>query len=66
MFKTVSMTGTGILTVLLSYVLSYLGVNAGTSEIADWVNSIINVLGLCWIIIGQIRRSDLDFGIFRK
>jgi len=66
MFTNVSMTGTGILTIILSYILSVLGVNAETSQIASWVASMINLLGLIWVIWGQLRRKDLSVGFFRK
>lgn len=66
MFSTVSMTGTGMLTLALSFLLSYLGVNAGTSQIAGWVNDILDIAGLFMAILGQLRRKDLSMGLFRK
>lgn len=66
MFTNYSMAGVGWVTVVLSYVLSYLGVNAEYSEIAGWANNIIGVAGLAMVIIGQLRRKDLFLGLWRK
>lgn len=66
MFTKYSMAGVGWLTVVLSYVLAYLGVNADSSQIAAWADNIIAVVGLIMIIIGQLRRKDLHLGLWRK
>ena len=66
MFNSVSMTGSGLLTMGLGLLLHWLGVNVETSQIAGWVDSIINVVGLVMLIIGQLKRKDLTFGLFRK
>lgn len=65
MFTSMSMTGSGILTVGLGALLGWLGVNADTSQISGWVNSAIEVAGLVMVIVGQFRRKDLSWGFWR-
>ena len=66
LFKNVSMTGSGMLALVLGTILSWLGVNADSSQLAGWVDSIISVVGLAMLIIGQLRRKDLKLGLIRK
>lgn len=66
MFKTVSMTGSGMLVIALATILSWIGVNADSSQIAGWVDSILSVAGLLMLVIGQLKRKDLKFGFWRK
>ena len=65
MFKKFSMTGSGMLTIGLGMFLSWLGVNSDTSMIAGWVDSILNLAGLFMLVVGQLTRKDLKFGLKR-
>ena len=69
MFNTVSMTGTGISTLLagvLVEVLSYVGVTIAQTQAADAVVAASTLIGLVLTVIGQLRRKDLKMGIVRK
>ena len=66
MFTTVSMTGSGLLTIALGTVLGWLGVNAEASQLAGWVDAIVKLAGLIMLVIGQLRRKDLSWGFWRK
>jgi len=59
------MTGTGMLTIALAYVLSWIGVTPETSQLAGWVDSIINLAGLVMLVWGQLSRKDLSWGFWR-
>lgn len=59
------MTGSGMLTIGLGMFLSWLGVNSDTSMIAGWVDSILNLAGLFMLVVGQLTRKDLKFGLKR-
>ena len=59
------MSGTGLLVLGLGYVLNYLGVNADSSEVAGWADALLKVLGLVWMLWGQLRRKDLQMGLWR-
>lgn len=60
------MTGTGFVVIGLGWILSWLGVNAETSQIAGWADSLVNIAGFIMVVGGQLKRSDLKWGIIRK
>ena len=66
MFTKTSMTGTGMLVLLIEYGLHYFGIEISQGSIIEFVNGIIVILGFTLSMIGQLRREDLSFGLFRK
>ena len=66
MFTTVSMTGSGLIALFIATLLGWLGINAETSQIVGWADSILSVFGLILLVWGQLRRKDLDWGFWRK
>lgn len=66
MFNTVSMAGAGAVITLIETVLRLLGVDFPEGSVAAAVNGIVAAAGLVFIVWGQIRRSDLHWGIVRK
>jgi hypothetical protein len=66
MFANVSMTATGMVTLLLSWLLAGLGVEVGEESIAGFVQAVLTAVGFVWMVWGQLRRDDLSYGIFRN
>jgi len=65
-FKTVSMTGTGIVVELLLWAVEYFNLTVGGGEVEAGVKGLFAFLGLAFIIVGQVRRKDMKFGLVRK
>lgn len=62
----VSMAGTGLLVMLIEVLLKILGVEVPEGGVAENINNVVMVVGFVLLIVGQVRRKDLKFGIFRK
>lgn len=60
------MTGTGMIVFFLSVLFSWLGLNADAGQIQMWADALIKVAGLGMLILGQLMRQDLSWGLFRK
>ena len=65
MFKTTSLTGTGLLILVLAWSLSFFGITTDETQIAIVIHAIAICMGWAMTIIGQLRRKDMSFGIFR-
>lgn len=66
MFKNVSMTGTGLLVLVIGSLLGWLGVDFSESQVVELTTKIIEISALLWVIYGQLRRKDLSWGFWRK
>lgn len=66
MFTTVSMTGTGLLVLLVTYALQWLGVQFDANQVTVIVKDVLEVGGWVLTIVGQLRRKDLSMGIFKN
>jgi hypothetical protein len=67
MFNTLSLTGSGILVLLVKNILTYIGiVDIDDNMIERLISGVIDVAGILMTIIGQARRSDLKMGLIRK
>ena len=56
------MTGTGVAVALIVMVLEYLGVSAETEVVDQIVAGVVGVM----ILVGQVTRADLKWGLLRK
>lgn len=61
-----SMTGSGMIVVALTWLLSHFGVNIEENQVLLAVNGLIQVVGVGMTIWGQLRRKDLHMGLIRK
>jgi len=66
MLNTVSLTGTGVLISLLAMGLKYFGIVVDENQVAAFVNNLAQIVAFVMIIVGQVRRKDLSFGLLRK
>jgi hypothetical protein len=66
MFANVSMAGVGQVAVVVSFVLNWLGIDIGDQSVEGALNGALMFFGLVWTVYGQLRRSDLVLGLFRK
>lgn len=66
MFTQVSMAGTGTLITLFVMVFNLLGIEVLETDIQKALEGFVAILGLVYLIVGQIRRKDLSYGFFRK
>lgn len=64
--STLSLTGTGIIVTAVGYLLNYYGISVGSEAISAVVRDVIEIAGVVGVIIGQIRRGDLKYGLIRK
>lgn len=65
MFTNISMTGTGLAVIIITYVLQWLGVQFDANQVTVIVKDVIEVVGWLLTIIGQLKRQDLSFGFWR-
>ncbi len=66
MFTTVSLTGSGLLVLILTYVLQWLGVQFDANQLTVIIKDALEIAGWLMAIIGQLRRKDLSMGLFRN
>jgi len=67
MFKDYSMAGTGgAVLVLLEVVLPIFGVDLPDGTLAATGAAIMTIVGTVLLVIGQLRRPDMKFGLIRK
>lgn len=65
-FSSVSMTGTGVAIYALMTVLAYFGVSLSEGDVAKVVEQALSVFSFVLMVYGQLRRKDLNYGVFRK
>ena len=66
MFKNTSMTGTGLIVIIATYVLAWFNIIPADGQLNQIVLDGATVIGWILTIVGQIRRADLSVGLFRK
>lgn len=66
MFAQTSMVGTGLIITLVEMVLRHFDISFGEGEVAVAINGLLAFVGFIFILIGQLRRKDLKFGLLRK
>jgi hypothetical protein len=60
------MAGVGWLALILGAIIRYFGYEVAEEELALFAGSIIQFVGITLAFVGQVRRKDLVYGIFRK
>lgn len=66
MFTNTSMTAVGILVYFITFALNYFGItNIDDSQIAQVAESVAYIAGFVLMVWGQLRRKDLQYGMFR-
>ena len=66
MFLNTSMAGVGMVITVLSFLAKYFQLDLDEGQITEGVKAIVMGVGFLWLVWGQIRRKDLDFGLLRK
>lgn len=66
MFKTVSKGGVGTIGLFISFALVLLGVDVEQTQIDEIALAAFNVMSFIMVVVGQIDRDDLAWGVFRK
>ena len=66
MFEKVSMTGTGLAIGLIQIALRAAGVQFEQDSLVAAVDGLVAAVGFVFLVWGQIRRTDLKYGIVRK
>ena len=66
MFNAVSMAGVGWAVVLLMTLLKAIGVEADEATVTGAVEALITFAGFVLAVWGQLRRSDLKYGLIRQ
>lgn len=61
-----SVAGTGWVVIIVMWLLNYLGLEADEGTITAAVEAALVVFGFVAALIGQLRRRDLQYGLFRK
>ncbi len=62
----VSVTGSGLIILIIEGILHLFGITPDSGSVAAVVNASLIVIGWVAVIIGQLRRKDLHFGLIRK
>lgn len=62
----VSITGSGLIVLLVEMVLHYFGITPDAGSVAAVVNGALIAIGWIALIVGQLTRKDLHFGLIRK
>ena len=65
-FTNYSMTGIGLVIVLVEMILKFLGVELPEGSVAKIINDLVSGIGGVLVIWGQLRRKDLSLGFWRK
>lgn len=60
------MTGSGLIIFILALALPLFGVDVDQGSITQFVNATAQVIGFIMMVIGQVRRPDLKFGVIRR
>jgi hypothetical protein len=60
-----SLTGTGLIVVIVTELLRAFGVE-NTGGVQEAVVGLLTFIGWVALVYGQLRRKDLSWGIFRK
>jgi nucleoside permease NupC len=73
MFLQTSMTGVGLAVVIITTVLNFFGIVPAVDQVSQIVGDILTIVSDCAVVVGwlltiwgQLRRTDLTFGLFRK
>lgn len=66
MFTNISMAGAGWVGLILTTVLNYFGFEASKENIEGLAVALLAFLSVLAAFWGQVRRSDLTWGFFRK
>lgn len=62
----ISITGSGLLVLIVEALLHAFGITPDAGSVVAVVNAAIVALGWLTLIIGQLTRKDLHFGLIRK
>jgi len=65
-FKKHSMAGTGMIVALLAYVARWQGLDLDEANLTENVVRLMEVVGYIMAIFGQVKRKDLNMGLFRS
>lgn len=61
-----SMTGSSIVVFAVMWVLKYFNIGGiGEDQVATFVSNTIQAISFITLLIGQARRSDVKFGVFK-
>lgn len=66
MFQKTSMTGTGAVVTLLNAIFLLFGFELPEGSVESAVQGVVAIVGFVLLAWGQIRRTDLIAGLFRK
>ena len=65
-FGKISMAGSGLIISILAVALPFFGVSVDQGSITQFVANTAQVIGFIMLVVGQVRRPDLRFGIVRR
>ena len=66
MFTGISMTGSGLLGLAITYSLNYFGFEASVGSVEGFAVGVLAFASVVATFWGQVRRKDLKGGIVRK
>ena len=66
MFIGTSMAGSGLVVSVLVFGAKFLGLDLDEGTITEGVANILAAVGFVLLVWGQLRRKDLNWGLFRK
>lgn len=73
MFNNHSMTGVGLAVIVITTILNFFGIVPAVDQVSKIIGDILTVIDDCAIVVGwlltiwgQLRRTDLTFGLWRK
>ena len=64
--KNTSVAGVGMYSFMLVSLLNMLNIEITQSDAEPIVLAVLTVISFLTWVYGQVRRTDLDFGLFRK
>jgi len=66
MFTNTSMTGVGLVVVLVETLAKLFGFEFPEGSVAEAINGAVSFVGFVLLVVGQLRRKDLRLGLFRR
>lgn len=61
-----SKAGVGAVVILVESLLRFIGVDFPEGSVSEAINGLVVFGGLVLLVVGQLQRKDLKYGLFRK
>lgn len=64
--KETSVAGIGVIITVLAFAAKYFNLDVDEGQLTEGINGAAQFVGLVVLVIGQLKRKDLKFGLIRR